>query len=120
MPNAIAHRLGAALIVGSVTSYHENQNGENTAKPLAYAAFAGVCGTLPDLLEPALHPNHRQFFHSYGFAGFLVYGMYQLHQKWQPHDENEKLLKKLILIAGGAYLIHLAMDTTTPRSLPLI
>lgn len=120
MPNAATHRFGAALVVGGFSAYSEYKKGENSAKPLAHSAFAAACGTLPDILEPALNPNHRQFFHSFGFAGFLGYGLYQLHQKWQPQDEVEKVVKNVALIAGSAYLIHLAMDSTTPKSLPLI
>lgn len=121
MPNAATHRFGAALVVGGFSAYSEyKKKGENTATPLAHSAFAAVCGTLPDILEPALNPNHRRFFHSFGFAGLLGYGLYQLHQKWQPQDEVEKVAKNVALIAGSAYLIHLAMDSTTPKSLPLI
>ena len=120
MPNAATHRLGAALVVGGFSAYSENKKGESSSKPLAHAAFAAACGTLPDILEPALNPNHRRFFHSVGFSGLLGYGLYQLHQKWQPQDEVEKVIKNMALIAGSAYLIHLAMDSTTPKSLPLI
>jgi len=81
--------------------------------------LAGACGTLPDILEPALNPNHRRFFHSLGFAGLLGYGAYKLY-KWQPEDENYQLLKQIGLVIGAAYLINLAMDATTPKSLPII
>jgi membrane-bound metal-dependent hydrolase YbcI (DUF457 family) len=120
MPNAATHCFGAALVVGGFSAYSEHKKGENSAKPLAHSAFAAACRTLPDILEPAFNPNHRQFFHSFGFAGLLGYCLYQLHQKWQPQDDDEKLIKNVALIAGSAYLIHLAMDSTTPKSLPLI
>lgn len=119
MPNATAHRLGAAIVVGGISAYSEQQNGENTAKPVAHAALAGVCGTLPDILEPALHPNHRQFFHSFGLGGLLAYGLYELWQ-WKPEDELYQNLRTAGLVVGGAYLVHLVMDTSTPKSLPLI
>jgi len=89
MPNAAAHRFGAALVVGGISAYTEQQKSENTAKPLMHATAAAVCGTLPDILEPTFHPNHCQFFHSFGFARLLAYGMYKLHQ-WQPQDEADK------------------------------
>ena len=119
MPNATAHRLGAALAIGGISAYVENKNGENTAAPLVHATFAGILGTLPDLLEPASHPNHRKTLHSVAFAGLLSYGLYRL-QQWETEDDFQAMVKTLGLIAGGAYLVHLAMDATTPRSLPLI
>jgi len=87
MPNAAAHRFGAALVVGSISAHAGQQTGQATTKPLVHAAMAAVCGTLPDVLEPALHPNHRQFYHSLGFAALLGYGTYKLY-KWQPYDEH--------------------------------
>jgi inner membrane protein len=74
---------------------------------------------LPDLLEPATSPSHRQFFHSLVFAGLLGVGLHKLHG-WQPDDDGGKFVRWLGLIAGSAYLIHLAMDFTTAKSLPLV
>ena len=119
MPNAAAHRLCAALAIGSLSTHAENRKGEYTAKPLAHATLAAIFATLPDLIEPACHPNHRRFFHSVVFAAVLGHGLYRLNQ-WETHDDLQKLLKTLGLIAGGAYLIHLAMDATTAKSLPLV
>lgn len=119
MPNAIVHRTGAALAIGGVSAYSEKKNGEITATPLAHASLGWLLGTLPDVIEPACHPNHRQFFHSFAFAGMLGYGLYQLSQ-WETEDEFKKLVKTLGLIAGSAYLVHLLMDATTPKSLPII
>lgn len=119
MPNATTHRLGAAIAIGGISAYGENRKGKNTAMPLAHATLAGILGTLPDLVEPACHPNHRQFFHSFAFACLMGYGLYRLHQ-WETEDDFQALIKTLGLIAGGAYLVHLAMDATTAKSLPLI
>jgi len=119
VPNGTTHRVGAAVVIGGISSHIENKNGQNTSKPLVHAGLAAFCGTLPDFLEPALHPNHRQFFHSLTFATALGCGLYKLH-KWQPQEKGDKLLKTLGMIAGGAYLVHLAMDSTTPASLPVI
>jgi len=47
-------------------------------------------------------------------------GLYKLQKKCQPKDGLDELLKGFVLTAGGAYLVHLAMDATTPKSLPLI
>jgi inner membrane protein len=119
MPNAAAHQLGAALVIGGISVASEQQKDQKTAAPLAHSMLAASLGTLPDVLEPAYHPNHRQFFHSVVFAGLLGYGLYRLYQ-WEPDKEHQKVLKTLGFIAGGAFLVHLAMDATTAKSLPII
>ena|ERR1700722_14414163 len=82
--------------------------------------IGGYCfGTLPDWVEPATNPNHRQFFHSLVFAGLVGYGLYRLYQ-WDPDSPEEKMLRFIVLAAVGAYLVHLALDATTPRSLPMV
>jgi len=53
------------------------------------------------------------------FAAGLGYGMYKLYQ-WEPQTDLQGALRVLGLIAGGAYLVHLALDFTTKRSLPLV
>jgi hypothetical protein len=46
----------------------------NAPAELLLATGVGmVVGLLPDLLEPALHPNHRQFFHSYAVTALLAH-----------------------------------------------
>lgn len=42
---------------------------------LAMGAAAACFPSLPDVLEPAVHPNHRKFFHSVTFAVALGFGM---------------------------------------------
>ena len=119
MANATAHRLGAAITIAGLSTYVEHKNGKHSPAPLAHGTLAGMLGTLPDLIEPACHPNHRRFFHSLTFAALLISALYRLYQ-WKTEDELLKLLKCLGLIAGGAYLVHLAMDATTAKSLPII
>jgi inner membrane protein len=117
--NATEHRLTAACILAAAA-------GASTEDPkarCARGALAGLggycCGTLPDLIEPATHPHHRQFFHSVLFAVMVACAVYRLHH-WEPETDGAALLRVLSLIAGGAYLAHLALDAGTPRSLPLI
>lgn len=121
MANASAHRIGAALGVGGISLVNELQQGEqaNFGRPLVATALATLAASLPDILEPATNPHHRQFFHSVVFAAALGYGMYRLYH-WQPQEKWEQVAKFGLLAIGGAYLIHLAMDASTPRSLPLV
>ena len=85
MANATAHRLGAAAVVSGVALAAENNQEEPTAKPLVAGSLAWLAGTLPDILEPARHPNHRQFFHSLAFAGLVGHGVYKAW-KWEPGE----------------------------------
>lgn len=115
--NGAAHRLIAAAAISVTLGHHEQKAGRVTPWPLVGGAFGAVCTAIPDYLEPALHPNHRQFFHSVAFAGVLIYGFRRLYE-WNVKTPSEELARKLGMIGIGAYLIHLACDATTPKSLP--
>jgi len=120
MPNATAHRSGAAITVTLVSICNElDKEQADFVKPVANAALAALLGTLPDIIEPAVNPNHRQFFHSVTALGLIGYGSYKLW-KWEPENDLDKFIKTLALIGCGSYMTHLLMDSTTPKSLPLI
>jgi len=70
-------------------------------------------------VEPALHPNHRQFFHSVAFMAILGTGLYKTYQ-WQTETNAEAFVRGALLIAGGAYLLHVVADACTAKSIPLI
>lgn len=118
MPNAIAHRVGAALLTGGCLWAQESQEGGITHKPFSGALLAAVCTNIPDMLEPAIHPHHRQFFHSLVFAGLVASGMYEAYN-WSPETDFDKFVRFCLLGAGAGILVHLAMDFATPRSLPV-
>jgi inner membrane protein len=117
--NAAEHRISAALALA--TAGASLAPTDNDRLPHAAAGcVGGYClGTLPDLIEPATSPHHRQFFHSLFFAAFLGYGVYKAY-RWEPQTPEGKFVRVAGLIAGGAYLVHLALDATTKRSLPAI
>lgn len=119
MPNALAHRSGAALLVGSALLSIESQKKEYTHAPITGSAVAAICTNIPDWLEPAMHPHHRQFFHSFAFAGLVGYGMYKAC-KWEAETDFDKFIRLCLLAAGAGVLIHLAMDSATSRSLPIL
>lgn len=117
--NAAAHRVSAALVLATAGASLAPTE-EDRLPHAAAGCMGGYClGTLPDLAEPATSPNHRQFFHSVFFAALVGYGLYRAYQ-WSPETPEGKFFRGVCLIAGGAYLVHLAMDATTKRSLPLI
>jgi inner membrane protein len=119
MANALDHRLMAAACVGGVAAADWKEGDHWVKHPMAAAGMAASCGTLPDLIEPALHPNHRQFFHSIAFAFGVGIGLHQLYQ-WKPDTNPGRVLRGVLLVGGAAYLIHLAMDACTRKSLPLL
>ncbi len=75
-----------------------------------------VGGLVPDLLEPAFHPNHRQFFHSLAASALLVKANHHISQNEQIPAEARGAVHLLSL----GYLSHLAADGQTPKGLPLV
>ena len=123
--NGPTHAVGSGTIM-AIATYWDSRGGNSAVKPyeerIATAIAAGglgaLCGSLPDVLEPALHPNHRQFFHSVIF-GIAMFECLRHVYRWRPNNDWQRLLRGVTLIAGGAYLVHLMMDATTKKSLPL-
>ena len=129
--NAAEHRLVSGLAMAAAAAVvtpkppsdqpaTTSQDDDSSLAPvIAAGGFGALCGTLPNIVEPALNPRHRQFFHSLAFAAILATGMRQLWQ-WQPEEEWQVWARRAGLVAGGAYLVHLALDATTPMGLPLV
>lgn len=118
--NGPTHRLVAGLALGALAAHVEQRDGiKPTPMPVAAGALGAFCTNLPDWLEPATSPNHRKFFHSLTFA-VLVGAALKKAWDWEPETDTDKLLRFAALAATGGYLIHLALDATTKRSLPLI
>ena len=75
----------------------------------------GTFGALPDILEPASNPHHRQFFHS------KVTGLILLRIMATVVNNNQGKISKPLTLAGGAgYISHLVLDAQTPMGLPII
>lgn len=118
-------------MVGGVTSMVLQKN--NSRIGLPYTALAvtigGASGRLPDFIEPALHPNHRSFFHSYLFGFFLVYIGKYFYDFLRRKDSEEvddkkidwfKVIIFIIFIGIAAYIIHLLLDAFSRKGLPFI
>jgi len=79
-------------------------------------AVGAIAGALPDLIEPASNPNHRQFFHSIGFGVLLLLVRANLY-KSNALDERYRTYFDWIMVAYGS---HLFCDIQTPKGLPII
>lgn len=118
MPNAGTHMI-AGGITGAVTAASlQAETDPDLAEIIAGAFAGGVAGRVPDILEPAVHPNHRAFFHSVGVLALVGYGTYRAY-RWEPADDVERVVRWLAVIGGVAYMSHLILDARTPNGLPL-
>ncbi|WDE02380.1 metal-dependent hydrolase [Thalassomonas actiniarum] len=118
MPNAKTHMLVGAGV--SVTTALLDKNKHPASHHIAIAPVVGAfMGKLPDILEPAFHPNHRQFFHGVTVLTLLSAGLLKTY-RWSPAEPVEKFVRGLMLIGGVAYLSHLMCDASTPKGLPLL
>lgn len=120
MPCAATHRLvnfTATTVLLSALEHHNEKH--HLVHPVIGGILSATAATLPDKIEPAIHPHHRQFFHSIAFAMLVGYGVYKVY-KWEPKTAFEELLRIIAAICGSAYLLHLAADSLTARSLPLV
>lgn len=80
------------------------------------AGVGAAAGLLPDILEPAYHPNHRAVFHSITTAVTLGYGA---ARAWNsPQFSGSDRIGLLLGYVG--YLSHLLADSRTPKSIPLL
>ncbi|MEX2523726.1 MAG: metal-dependent hydrolase [Gammaproteobacteria bacterium] len=119
MSNAATHRIASGAGVLAIWGYREyKESGEISLETFTAGGVATLTARLPDIIEPACHPNHRQFFHSLAFAGTISYGMYRLYE-WEPESDLDKTLRLAGLAAGASYLIHLLLDARTPKGLPV-
>lgn len=119
MANGTTHRWVAAAATALAVGHYEVKKQVDTPLPLIGATLAARLTNIPDWLEPATHPGHRNFFHSVAFAAVLGLGFKKLYE-WDPDEDWEKAVRFVGLVGVGAYLIHLALDATTRRSLPLV
>lgn len=118
MASGRTHALtGAAIGISACWLYSWLRGEDMTLARVALGACGGAfVGCLPDILEPADNPNHRSTFHSTFVAGLVGYASHTIISS-STHTHEEKLIAA---VAGSAYLSHLALDSQTPKGLPLV
>ena len=119
MANGPVHQLFGAAAGVSICLKNNSDNPESRFDPIIAGLLGASMGKLPDQLEPAIHPNHRQFFHSVAVLVACVYGVKKLYD-WKPDAPATVWLRRVLLVGGAAYASHLVIDGVTPKSLPLI
>lgn len=118
--NGPTHQLVAALAIAAGAVHHEDRSGQQPSPmPLAAGALGALFTGLPDILEPATSPDHRQVFHSIALAFVLGVALHKVF-KWQPEDPVYRFWRKAGILGLSASLIHLGLDAMTAKSLPLI
>ena len=119
MPCGTAHRLIDFAATASYLASRPEDQQKGIANPLVGGTASALLASLPDAIEPAIHPHHRQFFHSVAFAGLVSYGLHRAY-RWKPDTNGQELLRIAALLVGSAYLLHLAADLFTARSIPVL
>lgn len=119
MSSAAAHYAGG-LGAGLMTAFLDQNPAEERLMLSAIVTASAVVGSkLPDVLEPAIHSHHRQFFHSLLVLGGAAYAAYWLW-KWRPETTEQRCLRAALCGLLVGYCSHLGMDLLTPRGLPVV
>lgn len=119
MANGATHSLVGA-IAGVVACLGDDDSKKPEPYNLVTAGITGgVFAGLPDKLEPAFHPSHRQFFHSILILAMIAKGVASVY-RWEPETKGEQLLRALLFVGGIAYASHLVLDGLTPKSIPFL
>jgi membrane-bound metal-dependent hydrolase YbcI (DUF457 family) len=82
---------------------------------LVWGGVGAAAASLPDLLEPALNPFHRRFFHSITVACVILFAIFG-----RPSKRLAAKTREMIALTGFSYISHLALDIITPMGLPFI
>jgi inner membrane protein len=85
---------------------------------LGCALMSTAAAMVPDILEPALNPHHRNFAHSVVTGSALA--RFATDRCRVDNRDWEEFQKILWASATAGYLSHLVADACTPRGLPLL
>jgi membrane-bound metal-dependent hydrolase YbcI (DUF457 family) len=113
----VALGAGAGIVTYAVMSHYYKRQFD-LGEMLVCAAFGTAAALVPDIIEPALSPNHRSFAHSLAAGcGLIRLAVDQCGAENQDWDQWHKILWA---VATAGYLSHLVADGCTPRGLPLL
>lgn len=149
MPNGDVHFRAGAVSGAAYATYHAwGQPGPYILAEAAGGLVGGIGGgLLPDWIDTPCSPRHRAEAHSMSITGTVGYFMNEQLPNWQAslrneaqrctqlreaapfflpqigHGALEYILRFLAgLLAGllAGYASHLALDSLTPSSLPIL
>lgn len=147
MPNCRTHRVVGAAAGAGLAAYHaRGETSEHQLVEIAGGSLGGLWGgQLPDFLEPATSPCHRDLAHScMALLGWTALKLeewrsfcreraeeYRLRMEDQTLSPGDRLLYCFLeffwRFAGGlltglqaGYVSHLVLDGCTPAGLPLL
>ena len=103
MANSADH-IAAGALAGVVMACY-GQRKEEPVSPLLAIGASTVFSKLPDWIEPATNPNHRQFFHSIAFLSLLGYSL-KMTYDWKPEDKGSQILRFLNICWAGLGFIN--------------
>ena len=83
---------------------------------LASAAAGAGVACLPDVLEPAHHPNHRGFFHSVA----TLAGIGCINKAVWESPTVSPDVKIAVTVVSVGYASHPVKDSTTTKGIPFI
>jgi len=149
MPNRSVHVRSSAIAGGGYAACHARglppiQLLVETAGGVVGGAAGGA---LPDAIDEPISPRHRAAAHSMGVTGTVGYFLNEQLPEWQAGLRNQGqhyanlradssallrrvgygILEILCYLLSGAlagllagYALHLALDSLTPSSLPIL
>jgi membrane-bound metal-dependent hydrolase YbcI (DUF457 family) len=128
----------AGAVVGVLTAFTNAEAQQRTIDPLELLGglVGGLVGArLPDIIESATSPHHRQFAHSVTFAMAASATLGRIAVRFERWCWSEAarvqhtipLLAALLRVLGGlavgvtgGYASHLVLDAGTPMGIPLL
>ena len=118
MSNAKTHFLVGAAIGAGLYCLMKKSHDQPIELPglLGMGLAGGVAGLLPDIIEPATSPNHRELAHSFATLIAIVAGINNLNERQGMEAAQKGLWNTLAL----GYVSHLLLDAGTPAGLPII
>jgi len=118
MANAGVH-LATSSLAAALAASHDAQEDQKDGLTMPTILGGAFGGRLPDMLEPAVHPNHRGLLHSIAALGIAAWTVRELWL-WQPTEPLQKTLRAVLIGIAVGYGTHLLVDSATPKSIPLI